>query len=464
MNPAPFVPVNQTSSTSEENNAFQAACSHLLSIIGKVRFPLRRMVRLEVDIPPVCPLDWLASQQGISRYYWSDRQRLEEMAGIGEAHIISPDESADISSAFDQIRDSLPEEQCAARYYGGFRFFPNSQKDSRWKEFKAYRFIAPLIELFREQEKYHLACTLKNESDTHTAIHLLSQMQLPRPVGKLPMPKFDDRTDLPTHSGWNDLVREALTAFKHTSLEKVVLARKTTFHASELIDPILLMQSLSRGASNTYLFCFQPSEERAFLGASPERLYRRENRRIFSEALAGTRPRGKTPLEDKRFEKNLRTTEKEFREHKIVVEAILAILKEFCAEYEAAPAPKVLKLAHCQHLLTPIWGLLKAEVQDHILLNALHPTPAVGGKPTETALKWIIENEPFERGVYAAPVGCVGMDGADFCVGIRSGLALGDSLTLYAGAGIVPGSDPDEEWRELDAKMAQFMKVIFKEI
>jgi menaquinone-specific isochorismate synthase len=208
---------------------------------------------------------------------------------------------------------------------------------------------------------------------------------------------------------------------------------------------------------------FNLPKRELFSAYPPERLYRREKRLILSEALAGTRPRGKTSAEDKDLAEDLTTAEKERREHNIVVEAILSDLKAFCFECQAAPAPEVLKLGQCQHLLTPISGILHDDIEDHCILNALHPTPAVGGKPTEAALAWILEKEPFERGVYAAPVGWIGTDEADFCVGIRSGLALGDSLTLFAGAGIVPGSDPDEEWRELDAKIAQFINVILKE-
>jgi menaquinone-specific isochorismate synthase len=97
---------------------------------------------------------------------------------------------------------------------------------------------------------------------------------------------------------------------------------------------------------------------------------------------------------------------------------------------------------------------------DADLIAALHPTPAVGGLPRGAALRWIAKHEPFDRGIYAAPVGWIGLDGAEFCVALRSGLVRGNELALYNGAGIVRGSDPGEEWQEIETKMQNFLSVL----
>jgi len=405
-----------------------------------------RLVRVEVEVPPVQPLDWLSAQEGAPRYYWRDREGRFEMAGI--------------SGAFEEIRARLPRNARQARYYGGFRFHFNQEKDIRWHDFKACRFVVPLVEVFREADACVLACTLQGEKSRCEALHLLAGMCFNIGSEELPLVAFQDRTDVPTRDGWCAMVDKALEEFRHTSLEKVVLARQTSFRASDQVNPWALLQRLARETQRVYLFCFQPDSTRAFLGASPERLYRREQTVLQSEALAGTRPRSQEPGQDLAYREELRSDEKESREHRIVVNVIREVLGSFCSTLQVAPGPDIVELAHCRHLVTPIQGRLLPQISDDVLLGALHPTPAVGGKPADVAMRWILDNEPFERGIYASPVGWAGTEGAEFCVGIRSGLVSGRTLALYAGAGIVAGSDPRREWCELDAKMAQFLNII----
>ncbi len=432
----------------------------LLSQIDKATIPGRGFLRCEVGIPAVSLPDWLAAQHHVSRYYWCDRQQGMEMAGIGDALVIAPTGNSCISDAFSRIREYLAEYGGDVRFYGGFRFHFNNNDDPAWHNFKLCRFVAPLLEIYREKDSYRLACTLKEESSRQAVRNLLREASFSSSGKQASLPRFYDRYDSPDYTAWCTMVRAALSDFDRTDLEKVVLARQTCFQASETINPMALIQRLAQKTTGVYLFCFQPGPERAFIGASPECLYQRHNGRIYSEALAGTCPRGNTPSEDLVFVSALRRNEKDNREHSIVVDAIKETLGVFCTDLHAAVAPGIITLAHCQHLHTPIEGALKPGVTDEMLLQALHPTPAVGGKPSRDAMCWILEKEPFERGIYASPVGWVGKDEAEFCVGIRSGLILGKTLTLYAGAGIVPGSDPQEEWRELNTKLAQFLDIL----
>ncbi len=126
-------------------------------------------------------------------------------------------------------------------------------------------------------------------------------------------------------------------------------------------------------------------------------------------------------------------------------------------------APSLMPLRKVQHLHSYIEGILKNHDADAALIEALHPTPAVGGAPRHKALAWLAAHEPFDRGVYAAPVGWVGFDDAEFCVGIRSGLIEGNTLALYSGAGIVPGSSAAAEWEEIEAKMSSFLEALYDE-
>jgi len=450
---------HQADQDAKIQKAFEEACLLLLHRVGQANLPENQLLRVEVKAPNLCLTDWLATQPHLPRYYWSDRQRYTEMAGIGEAHVVTPEGSSPVTNACHQIRMHLPTNNPRARYYGGFRFHFNNRDDAEWHDFKKCRFVAPLVDIYRKGETCLLSCTLNGERGRLAAQHLLSTLKYTYSKHAY-LPRFYDRADTPDYPDWCGLVRAALDDFKHTDLQKVVLARQTVFHARETINPFALLQRLYRKAHNVYLFCFQPEPSRAFLGASPECLYQRLETRIYSEALAGTCPRGNTPEADKDLELALLNSKKDNREHHIVRESIMDTLSGLCTEAHADATPHIVKLSHCQHLRTPITGILVPDVTDDSLLSTLHPTPAVGGTPAAAAMRWILKKEPFERGIYASPVGWIGADAADFCVGIRSGLTVDKTLNLYTGAGIVSGSDPHEEWLELDAKLAQFLDII----
>jgi len=450
---------NQADQDVNIQKAFEEACLQLLHRIGRAKIPENRLLRVELKAPNLCLTDWLAAQAHLPRYYWSDRQRYTEMAGIGEAHVVAQEGPSPVTGAFHQIHMYLPSNNPRARYYGGFRFHFNNCEDAEWHDFKKCRFVVPLIELYRKGDTFLLSCTLNGEHGRRSAQHLLSTLKFAFSKQAY-LPRFYDRTDTPDYAAWCCLVHAALDDFKHTDLQKVVLARQTVLHARETINPFALLQRLYRKANNVYLFCFQPEPSRAFLGASPECLYQRLKTRIYSEALAGTCPRGNTQETDKVLERSLLNSTKDNREHHIVRESIMDALSGLCTEAHADSTPHIVKLAHCQHLRTSITGILMPDVTDDSLLSTLHPTPAVGGTPAAAAMRWILKKEPFERGIYASPVGWVGADAAEFCVGIRSGLTVDKTLNLYTGAGIVSGSNPYEEWLELDTKLAQFLDIL----
>ena len=199
-----------------------------------------------------------------------------------------------------------------------------------------------------------------------------------------------------------------------------------------------------------------------FFGASPERLLKRQGVDIESEALAGTRPRGKTPREDAYYERALRDSPKEELEQGIVVRAIKGAFKKLCVSWEADSKPSVAKASSAHHLITRFRGTLKDNVDDARILTVLHPTPAVGGIPRAEALKAIAKLEPFERGWYAGPIGYIGYDCVDFAVALRCALMKDNLVNLYAGAGIVEGSSADEEWQEIEQKKSIFLNLFRK--
>ena len=230
------------------------------------------------------------------------------------------------------------------------------------------------------------------------------------------------------------------------------------------MDPIQILERLEAQPANAYRFLVQPEDSTAFVGLSPERLYRRDADRIESEALAGTTPRGSAPESDAVLGDALLQSTKDRHEHDLVRDHIESHLAPLTDELHCDSEPHLEQLEHVQHLRTDVRGRLKTGVGDADVLRALHPTPAVCGLPTKTALGVLRENEGFDRGLYCGLVGLWRPEAAEFAVAIRSALIHGSTIELFAGAGIVEGSDADAEWDETVDKLRTIGDVIARGI
>jgi menaquinone-specific isochorismate synthase len=218
---------------------------------------------------------------------------------------------------------------------------------------------------------------------------------------------------------------------------------------------------LDRHYANSFRFLFEPRPHHAFFGATPELLIAVDNRRIATMALAGSVRRGRSPAEDAALADRLLHDAKERREHDLVVRAIERRLSPLTQSLAIPPKPIVLPLANIQHLYTPIEGRLQQATDALTLVELLHPTPALGGSPRDLAMDFIRQAEPAPRGWYAGPVGWLdaNLDGA-FAVAIRSAVTQEERVWLYAGAGIVPGSDPRQEWEETGLKFQPILEAL----
>lgn len=425
------------------------------------------VLHLQIPIDAVEPLAWLQSQSHMTQYYWADRENTFEMAGAGEADIVAPNGGeADSQSPFRTIRRRLPMYPRGPRYYGGFRFRPGPARGEYWRAFRDYRFVLPRFEIVRRGGRCFFAVNAlaghagANRQTLEAALDGLNRLRPPAPAVIPEAPRVHSRVDLPDKAAWTALIKKTLHAFETTPLEKVVLARETCFETDGALDSVALLRRLVQHTERSFDFCFHPAPDRAFIGASPERLYRRAQSYVQSEAVAATRRRGVTGEEDACLGEELLNDEKSRREHQYVVNMLRETLGGLCRAVHGDAEPTLLRLRNCQHLYLPVEGFLNEPWDDAALIAALHPTPAVGGTPRDHALRWISDKERFDRGIYASPVGWVGPDSAEFCVAIRSGLVQKDRLVLYNGAGIVAGSDPDEEWAELENKMENFLQVL----
>ena len=252
---------------------------------------------------------------------------------------------------------------------------------------------------------------------------------------------------------WKETVASVVRDVRRGDIEKLVLARRLRARAVGPLDPGAVLRRLRAAYGACTVFAFARGDA-CFLGATPERLVRLEGRNVRADCLAGSAARGASEGEDRSLAEALLADEKERHEHALVVRALRDALASLCWRLSVPEAPALLRMPNVQHLHTPVEGVLKEETHVLQLVERLHPTPAAGGLPRDAALSLLRSYEPFERGWYAGPVGWVDRQGGgEFAVAIRSALLKGSEAFLYAGCGIVSGSDPEQEYRESCLKL-----------
>jgi menaquinone-specific isochorismate synthase len=257
------------------------------------------------------------------------------------------------------------------------------------------------------------------------------------------------------------MVAQALDEIGRGDYTKVVLARALSLTTGEEFHPLGVLNHLRQHFPACYAYSIANGRGQSFIGASPERLVRVAAGRMHTEAVAGSAPRGDSASEDAALARTLLQSEKDQREHRLVVDSIVRRLADLPLVLEPSGAPRVLGLANVQHLHQPLSASLPAGVHILDLVERLHPTPAVGGTPRGPALAAIARLEPFARGLYAGPQGWVDhRGGGEFLVGIRAALIEGRKATVYAGAGIVAGSEPEKEFAETDLKFKALIEAL----
>ena len=263
-----------------------------------------------------------------------------------------------------------------------------------------------------------------------------------------------------THAEWKDVIAAAVEVLDRGDMEKVVLARRIDIEANR---PFVISDVLER-LSSLYPSCMLYSID-GFIGASPELLMCRTGTRIESHPLAGTVARSGDVHGDEVLVGRLMNSPKIRHEHRVVVDAIAAALEPVCASIEVPDEPSVLGLRNVSHLATHITGRLAPDQSLSALQLAarIHPTPAVGGRPATEATEYLQKVEGFERGHYAGPVGWMdaGGDGC-FALGIRCAEVSGSTASLFAGNGIVSGSDPAEELAETQLKLQALLAALVR--
>jgi menaquinone-specific isochorismate synthase len=266
---------------------------------------------------------------------------------------------------------------------------------------------------------------------------------------------------------WTEIVERALALIHQGHFEKVVLARALDVLADRNFDPFQVLHVLRCEYPECISFLLDYGVGKTFLGATPEVVlqFKAQSDRLWlrSDAVAGSIERGKTVQEDLMLGDRLLNSEKDMREHQIVIRSICDRLQSMGAAIDPQSETSLLRLSNVQHLYTPI----TAQIDDPDwlialdILQQLHPTAAVGGEPRDRAVCFMQQWEACDRGWYAAPIGWLNGDGeGTFGVGIRAGYIQGDRARIFAGAGIVANSQVENEQSETTIKFAALLKAL----
>lgn len=404
--------------------------------------------RVEIACDPIDPLLWLAHQNCSNRFYWSDQESCFVMAGIGIAEKLYH---------HDDVHDRLRSCDKRVRYFGGM-CFDSTHVGDEWSSFEPLVFVLPLIECVLRHDQFYLCVNVCDEKSYQDALLVLDRISF-YALEFTALPKVLHQKHQPHKKQWETLVNEILRLEDRGDINKVVLSRRTDVVFESPLNAAALLKKLFELAPSSSRFYFQFDDQHAFFGASPERLYRRSGRNLTTYAIAGTRPRCHDDRDDA-IQKDLLSSVKDQHEHGLVVDWINQHLSSLVVHSKHDQEPCLLTLNHSYHLMTRFEAELKEGVEDATLLKTLHPTPAVAGHPQKEALKLIKKLEPFSRGWFAGPVMCLGCDEADVVVAIRSAMVCDNIMYVYAGAGIVTGSNPSLEWDEVDNKIFNMRAVL----
>lgn len=356
-------------------------------------------------------------------------------------------------------------------FFNAFAFEDNLSEDECFAP--ATTFL-PKWHVFSDSGKYGLVLNIEvnEDSDTDTLFDRIENEYINflffnYEEGKQNIADFNEQKEAKisgkvcSKSSFEEAVTGALSEINNHSYQKIVLAQKLVLRNDSSVKGIQYLERLRERFSACYIFSFSDGSERSFIGASPEILLQVKNSILMTEAIAGSSSRGRKAIEDARLGSGLLASDKNLREHNLVKESILRRLNVLGINGIADENPRLLALANVQHLQTKISALMDESVHFLDIASELHPTPAVGGQPREKAVPRINQLEGFERGLYSGIIGWFnGQNEGKMIVGIRSAQFDEKTIKIFAGAGIVSGSQVNIEKEEILLKQSAMLSLL----
>lgn len=409
------------------------------------------------------------------RFFWKDPSDEMVLVGIGIAKQLQSDQAADrfflVEKEWQEfLKDSIivndyTENGIGPLLFGGFSYDPYKKKTDLWSKFSDSQFYIPkyMLSIIKGQAflTTNMVCTKHDDPSL-----LLRVLEERRQIMNSLADGFKSKTanlietNVQFPQQWKETVDKVVNDLKKGPLKKVVLAREWRLSFDDDIEIENVLNHLFNEQHESFIFAFESNGD-CFIGASPERLVKKHGRDVFSTCLAGSIPRGKTIEEDQILGQQLLNDPKNLREHQFVVEMIKEALEESCENVILPDKPQLLKTRDIQHLYTPVLGKCKKDASLLLLLDRLHPTPALGGVPKKEAIEKIRQVEVLDRGFYASPIGWMDYQGnGEFAVSIRSGLIQGKEASLFAGCGIIADSNSESEFLETSLKFRPMLTAL----
>jgi salicylate biosynthesis isochorismate synthase/menaquinone-specific isochorismate synthase len=419
-----------------------------------------------------------ASRLASDRWFcWEQPDRGFALAALGSAaQSVSrgPERFADVaadcaglvSGAVISGADGLPA-GTGPVWTGGFAFSAEGGTSPHWSSFEPASMTLPEVSLCRSAGDTHLTVNLVSRpgDDAESRLASVASRLASLRGDALPMlePVRSGRVEIRSARAPGEFERavgEATARIGAGGLSKVVLAREVVVTAPAAHDAAATFGALRELFPSCFSFCCG-TPQGSFIGASPELLLRRSGASLSTVALAGSTRRSSDPAVDDHLGEQLMRSEKDRREQDIVTRRIVRSLRRHAVWVQAASDPGLVKVANIQHLATPVVAQLAEPRSAVELAGMLHPTPAVGGEPWPAAGELIDGLERMDRGWYAGPVGWMdATEDGEFCVALRSALLRDREARLYAGVGVVEGSDPAAELAETEVKLGALLPLL----
>jgi isochorismate synthase len=435
-------------------------------------------VTVATDVADPCAAIF-ASRLASDRWFcWEQPDRDFALAGLGVAHEAFSRGHGRFGDVAEQCLraggDALLEQPpglpagAGPVWLGGFAFEPEGGGNSTWSSLPPGSLVLPELSLCRSGGRAFLTVNAvvapgddAEERLARTSARLAGlrrQASLPL-LDPHPTSHASIRSARPPGE-FEAAVAAATARIGAGEMSKVVLAREVVVEAGAAHDPAALFGAMREQFPACFCFCCG-TPEAAFIGASPELLVRRAGAGVSTVALAGSTRRSSDPAVDDHLGEQLLRSDKDRREQRIVAERIVRALRPHAVWVEAAAEPEIVKVANIQHLATPVLAQLAESHSAIELAGILHPTPAVGGEPWSAAARAIAELEGMDRGWYAGPVGWMdATEDGEFCVALRSALLRDREAHLFAGVGVVAGSDPAAELAETEVKLQALLPLL----